>query len=227
MRRRLTPVWTLLAAVLVLPGVGALTASCAAVSTSEVAQSPLSTATPLEAVQSPPATPTPLPAPTFSIPTPTLFEPPTPPPTVTPLPLPVVTPGGSGLGVWVLRPTYSAPPPFLEVEFETARWRLDSEDPAYPVLIHRELAGCQIVPDVGRGLPEDYSVSQAFREIGSIAYQLNAVSHQDELIYMNYCALDVAEDVSTCFRVSFQDYREACIRDAEIVLATLQVITGE
>ena len=209
-------------------GLGMLVVSCNP-STSGV-YSPLPSATSPGTAQSPLATSTPQPTPqptaASSTLTPTPFEPPTRPPTVTPLPLPIVTPSDPAFDVWVMRPTYSEPPPFLRVEFEITKWELTSENPAYPVLAHRELPSCQIAPDVGRGLPEDYSISTTFEKMDNIAYQVNAISCKGELIYINYCALDIIEDVSTCLGVSFQNDREKCIEDAETVLATLQLVSG-
>ena len=145
----------------------------------------------------------------------------TPLPTSTFEPLPIFTPSDSRFEVWVIPATYSVSPPFFKVEFLPEVWKLNTDDQPYPMLEHLLLSGCSISPSVGRGLPPDYSVEHTFRKIGGYIYELSMVSKAERLVFLNYCTGN--EDVGICFAVILGDNQEACIQDAEAVLATLEL----
>jgi len=48
------------------------------------------------------------------------------------------------------------------------------------------------------------------------------VGLQNVLPFINYCAHDIATEVSTCFGLNFQG-EQVCIQDAEAILKTIKV----
>lgn len=143
-------------------------------------------------------------------------------PMATPSPVPTPTASHSGYGVWMTKPTYQENSPlFFLAEFDTAKWGLVSEQAVPPFVAHQMIPGCQIVPSGGRGLSPDYSVSRSYKQLGALRYELNAISHQGELVFINYCTY--WSEVSTCFGVRMQAQKTVCIRDAETVLKTARI----
>jgi hypothetical protein len=58
--------------------------------------------------------------------------------------------------------------------------------------------------------------------LGEIQYEITEVSLQEELVSAHYAAR--LGDASYLFSVSVSEGKEACIQDAEAVLATLRVV---
>jgi hypothetical protein len=146
----------------------------------------------------------------------------TPVPIATTQPVPTPTPSHSGYAVWMTKPTYEVNSPmFFLAEFDTAKWSTSSDQAAQPSITHQTITGCQVIPSGGMGLPPDYSVSRSYKQLGALRYELNAVSHQGELAFINYCTY--WSEVSTCFGVRLQVQKNVCIQDAEAVLKTARI----
>jgi hypothetical protein len=122
-----------------------------------------------------------------------------------------------------MRPTYSSESlQSFQVEYQTAKWKLIPRNMVYPVLVHRSLAGCWIQPDVGRGLPDIYTIQKIDKKLGDVMYQVTEISHQEKLVSAAYYTH--TDDISTLFGVSLGEHEELCIQDTEAVLATLRLV---
>ena len=152
----------------------------------------------------------------------------TPEPTATALPTLVLPASPSvplDVQVWDGLPTYPAeswPDMYFRLRYDPAAWARTVDQFGYPVLASRGVAGCQIVPSTGRGLPLSGSVDHNVRIVGDVSYQLSRVSIAGALQFVAYAGGDAR--MFTSFEVSFADQPDACIQAAETVLGTLRSV---
>jgi hypothetical protein len=127
----------------------------------------------------------------------------------------------SGSGIWMGPPSYSVDansPSLFRLEYESDRWEL-SPYHSGDKLVHRSIAGCEIVPTIGSELPEGYSVEHETKLIGGISYGANLAYESGQLQYATY--FTQVGKLQTGFLVWNVDL---CIQEAEVVLATLQAV---
>jgi hypothetical protein len=173
--------------------------------TPSVTLSPADTATPTDAAE---ATPTETSLPTLELPTPAPQEP-------------------EHL-FWTGDPTYPAdsePGLVWRLTYDTSAWALTTDDlSGLPILAHRGIPFCTMVPWQGRGLPPDYHVDNGFRTFGLLFYEVATVFQGDAPQFVAYTGGD--QRILTAFQVNFQQDMQACLADAETVLATLTSLTA-
>jgi hypothetical protein len=168
------------------------------------------------------------------VPTPTLPVEPLPPLSTaadTPIPtleLPTLAPQEPGRLFWTGDPTYPAdsePGLVWRLTYDIATWALSTDDPnGLPVLAHRALPYCDMVPSQGHGLPPDYHVDNGFRTFGLLFYEVATVFQGDAPLFVTYTGGD--QRVLTAFQVNFQQDLQTCLADAETVLATLTSLSA-
>lgn len=126
--------------------------------------------------------------------------------------------------VWVV-PCLQNPSKYCyQFEIEADSWEVVPQEYSWsPKLVHRTVAGCEITPQGGMGLPDYLTVERTFRTVGMVQYLEYQVRQEGELVYIKYWPL--VEGDSFGFGVAFQNYQDTCIQDAEAVLATLIVLT--
>lgn len=159
---------------------------------------------------------TPLATPTASeTPTPTLE------PTLTPTPSPTPVP----LLDWIGQPTYpgeSAPGVLFRLYYDPTVWTLN--DPfGDPVLVHSTLNGCMISTAAGRGMPPGWRIENRMGLVGGIPFEISTAFVRDVPQFTNYLGGDLR--LYTGFQVRYGEQVEECLREAEIVLATLRSVT--
>ena len=166
------------------------------------------------------ATPSPLPSPTQT-PTPTLG------PTATETPLPTLELSTleafePALDVWDGQPTYlgdSQPGFYFRVQFNPRAWGLTQDNYGQPALGHRDIETCILAPVGPRGMPPGTQVEHETRQIGKLFFKINTVLTNGQRQFVTYQAGD--KIIFTGFQVNFTDQIDACLADAEAVLATL------
>ncbi len=162
------------------------------------------------AIPSAPGTPTLFPSATATRARPTVSGPvptPTPPITITPLPDHDIWQAGSGFG--------------YVVQYPSDTWQAE-QLPDYPAaLAHRSIEGCKISDMKGAAahlcLQEDCSLGTA--RLGDVGFETLEVDN-----YRAYVARSWR--VVAAYMVSWSQRMEACLRDAEEVLATLDILPG-
>ena len=166
------------------------------------------------------ATPSPLPSPTQT-PTPTLG------PTATETPLPTLELSTlaafePALDVWDGQPTYlgdSQPGFYFRVKFNPRAWGLTQDNYGQPALGHRDIEACVLAPAGSHGLPPNMQAEHDTRQIGKLFWEVNVALLQGVRQFVTYQAGD--KIIFTGFQVNFTDQIDACLADAEAVLATL------
>lgn len=176
-------------------------------------------ATPSAPASETPAPPTPTftPAPTFTpigpTPTETLLP---------PLDLPTLEASEPALEIWDGLPTYLADSRagfFFRVKYRSALWALTEDSYGQPALGHREIEYCILAAAEPRGLSPGMQVEHDLRKIGALYFEINVVISQGARQFVAYQATDTV--IFTGFQVNFVDQIDACLADAEAVLATL------
>jgi hypothetical protein len=123
---------------------------------------------------------------------------------------------------WNGDPTYPAesePGLVWRLTYDTATWALTTDDlNGLPVLAHRGIPSCEMVPSQGHGLPPDYRVENDFRTFGLLFYEVATAFQGDAAQFVTYTGGD--RRILTAFQVGLQDM-QTCPADAETVLATL------
>jgi hypothetical protein len=158
---------------------------------------------------------TPLATPTDFPPTPTETLPP-----AAELPTPELTLPGPE--TWSDAPTYSteSTPGFnFQVSYDGSLWALTEDEMGRPALVYRQIPYCQMVPTAGRGVPRGWTTDTQFRPIGSLQFEVDTVSQNGIVQYLNYYGGDGT--IQTGFQVSFQEQQDDCLLAAETVLASL------
>ena len=152
-------------------------------------------------------------------------------PTETPLPtlgLPTPAPQEPEHLFWAGDPTYPAnsePGRVWRVTYDTGTWALTTDDlSGLPILGHRGVPFCNMVPWQGRGLPPDYHVDNGFRTFGVLFYEVATVFQGEAPQFVTYTGGD--RGILTGFRVNFQQDMQTCLVDAETVLATLTSLSA-
>lgn len=169
-------------------------------------------------------TPSPLPTTTLA-PSPTLT--PTFGPTATetllpPLDLPTLEAGEPILEVWDGLPTglaESQPGYYFRMKYKSRLWGLSKDAYGQPALGHREIEYCILAPAGVRGMPPGMQVEHDTRKIGPLYFEINVVLLGGVRQFVAYQATDTI--IFTSFQVNFVDEIDACLTDAEEVLATL------
>lgn len=201
---------------------GFVLAACGAPapSTPSVHEDALSTPTaPASETPAPPTlTSTPLPTATPLGPTPTETLLPT-------LELPTLAPVEPALDVWDGLPTYladSQPGYYFRVRYRPDVWGLTQDSYGQPALGHRTIEYCILAPAGPRGLAPGLQVEHDTRKIGTLFFEVNVALSQGVRQFVTYQATD--KIILTGFQVNFVDDIDACLADAEAVLATLTSI---
>ncbi len=151
-------------------------------------------------------------------------------PTETPLPtlvLPTRRADEPAALFWDGMPTYpgdSQPEMFFRLEYDPSVWGLTKNVAGEKALAHRSIPNCIISPASGRGLPYNLTSQHQMRALGNITYDAALVSENGTPKFALYLGGDEAMQIYTGFQVSFGDESEACLQDAEKVLATLTAI---
>ncbi len=135
--------------------------------------------------------------------------------------LSIPTPGAAIIETWTGVPNYpeSLPGMLYRLEYDSNRWIPTEDQFGQTVLAHRFIEVCVLSPAVGRGLPPNYNAESSFRSIGELQYEVVTISENRIPRYINYFGGDGV--IFTGFQLSFQGYTEACIQEAEAILATL------
>jgi hypothetical protein len=129
------------------------------------------------------------------------------------------------LDVWDGQPTYladSQPGFFFRVKFNPRVWGLTQDSYGQPALGHRTIEYCIIAPVGPRGMAPGVQVEHDTRKIGSLFFEINVVLSQGVRQFVTFQATD--KIIFTGFQVNFVDEIDACLADAEAVLATLTSI---
>lgn len=171
-------------------------------------------------------TPSPLPAPTQTFaPSPTITPTFGPTATETFLPtleLPPLEATEPALDVWDGRPTYlaeSQPGFFFRVKYNPSVWGLTQDSYGQPALGHRTIGYCILAPVGVRGMPPGTQVEHETRQIGKLFFEINTVLINGQRQFVTYQATDNV--IFTSFQVNFVAELDACLADAEAVLASL------
>jgi hypothetical protein len=160
------------------------------------------------------STPLPPPSPTLG---PTATE--TALPTLELPPLELVEPA---LDVWDGRPTYiadSLPGYYFRVKFNPRVWGLTQDNYGQPALGHRDIGDCILAPGGVRGMSPGVQVEHDTKQIGKLFFEIGTVLINGQRQFVVYQASD--KTIFTSFQVNFVAEIDACLKDAEAVLATL------
>ena len=139
-------------------------------------------------------------------------------PTSMPMPFPVtVSPGA-----WLVE----MPDRDFQIQFDADRWestQFDTILPLYyeggPVLVHKEIDGCNLSLNVGGGVPMDWSLEKEAFLLGD--HEIPQVSFRTgdgDLQFVIYDAL---------LRVIFGDDVDGCLQATEVVISSYQVSAWE
>jgi hypothetical protein len=145
-----------------------------------------------------------------------------------PLELPTERPSAPAQIAWTGLPTYpgdSEAGRLFRVDYDPDIWAQTEGNYGDVVLAHRQIDYCTITPWAGRGLPPDSKVEHEFRLIGEVPYDVNTVVVQDKVEFVSYVGGD--QRLLTGFQVTFEDQKDPCLQDAEIVLATLRSFVAQ
>jgi hypothetical protein len=165
-------------------------------------------------------TQTPLPSMT-PLPTITVTAPETPLPT---LDLPTLKAVEPALNVWDGLPTYlgdSQPGYYFRVKYDPEIWGLTQDSYGQPALGHRKIEYCILAPGGLAGMPPGIQVEHDTRQIGPLFFDFNVVLLQGVRQFVTYQAQTADRTIFTSFQVNFVNEIDACLVDAEAVLATL------
>lgn len=129
--------------------------------------------------------------------------------------------------VWVIPCRENITKNCSQMEFDTVKWEVVPQAYSWsPKLVHRTIAGCEIVPSGGRGLKDDgWSVEHDLKTLGTVQYELFRVSEGDELRFIGYWLLIPEEGSMAYSEVRFENDQDGCIQDAEAVLTTQRMLT--
>lgn len=138
------------------------------------------------------------------------------------LELPTLEAVEPALDMWDGLPIYlaeSLPGFYFRVKFKPTLWGLTQDSYGQPALGHRNIEYCIIAPASPRGMPPGTQVEHDTRQIGSLFFEINVVLSQGVRQFVTYQATD--KIIFTSFQVNFVDEIDACLADAEAVLASL------
>ena len=145
-------------------------------------------------------------------------------PTLELLPLNTMEPA---LEVWDGQPTYlgdSQPGFFFRVKFNSRVWGLTQDSYGQPALGHRMIGYCILAPGGVLGMAPGVQVEHDTRQIGPLYFEINTVLTNRQRQFVSYQAQTADRTIFTSFQVNFMDEIDACLTDAEAVLATLTSI---
>jgi hypothetical protein len=144
-----------------------------------------------------------------------------------PLNLPSQAANAPSLAVWDGQPTYpgdSKPGYSFRVKYDPDLWALTTDNYGFPAIGHRRIGYCVMAPASGGGLPSNMRVDHDIRRIGEVSFVISAAYSSDGIEqFVTYSGGD--GNIYTGFQLTFQQEIEACIRDAEAVLATLNSVS--
>ena len=144
-----------------------------------------------------------------------------------PLELPTERRNAPALVAWTGLPTYpgdSDPGLLFRVDYDPDIWAQTEGNFGAIVLGNRQLEYCTITPWEGRGLPADWKVEHEFRTIGSASFDVSTVAFQGMVKFVSYVGGD--RRVLTGFQVTFNDQKEKCLQDAEVIFGTLRSLSA-
>ncbi|PIV27021.1 MAG: hypothetical protein COS37_03560, partial [Anaerolineae bacterium CG03_land_8_20_14_0_80_58_20] len=98
-------------------------------------------------------------------------------------------------------------------------WGLTQDNYGQPALGYRDIETCILAPVGPRGMPPGTQVEHDTRQIGKLFFEINTVLTNGQRQFVTYQAGDTI--IFTGFQVNFTDQIDACLADAEAVLATL------
>jgi len=142
-----------------------------------------------------------------------------------PLELPTPLPSPPPVNVWDGPPTYpgdSAAGMFFRLQFTPMTWALTEDQYGQMALAHRQIEYCVVVPAGGHGLPLNVTVEHDRRTLGTIEYEVTTAYVSGQKQFVTYTGGDI--NIYTGFQVNFEGQPDACLTDAEAVLATLKSI---
>lgn len=146
-------------------------------------------------------------------------------PTDTPLPtleLPTEMVNPPARMVWDGTPTYpgdSTPGFAFRVSYDPEFWVVTMDQFGFPALAHRNISGCIISADSGRGLPATTTVEHDMLNFDTVTYDIATVSENGVTKFVTYTGGDGT--VITGFVVDFVEEAETCLAAAVGVLSTL------
>jgi len=124
--------------------------------------------------------------------------------------------------IWDGQPTYigdSQPGFFFRVKFDPRVWALTQDSYGAPALGHRTIEYCVLAPANAHGMTPGVQVEHDMRKIGEIYFDVNTALLSGVAQFVNYQGGDGV--IYTGFQVNFNEKIDACLADAEAVLATL------
>ncbi len=145
-------------------------------------------------------------------------------PTLELLPLGTMEPA---FEVWDGQPTYPAesqPGFFFRVRYNPRVWGLTQDSYGQAALGHRFIGYCILAAGEVRGMSPGIQVEHDTRQIGPLFFEINEVLLQGVRQFVTYQAQTADRIIFTSFQVNFVDEIDACLVDAEAVLATLTSI---
>lgn len=155
---------------------------------------------------------------------------PGPTPTETLLPLlelPTERPFAPSRVAWTGLPTYpgdSEAGLLFRMDYDPDAWAQTESNFGEILLAHRLIPYCTIAPWSGRGLPAGLKVEHEFRAIGGADFDVHTVTRDGKLEFVAYVGGD--RKILTGFQVLFEEQKDQCIEDAELILATLRSLAA-
>lgn len=140
-----------------------------------------------------------------------------------PLELPTEQPHAPVLAPWTGLPTYPGDSDaglLYRVDYDPDIWAQTEGNFGDIVLGHRQISYCTISAWAGRGLPVDWKATHEFRIIGRASFDVSIVTYQDVVKFVSYVGGE--GHILTGFQVQFNDQKDKCLQNAEIVLGTLR-----
>jgi len=142
-----------------------------------------------------------------------------------PLTLPTEAVNAPAKMVWDGVPTYlgdSTPGFSFRVTYDPNVWAVTEDQFGFPALGHRDIEYCVINVTTGRGLPANITVEHDVLYTGTVTYDVGIAYENGVEKFVTYTGGDGS--IITGFEVSFEDQKDACIKDAVEVLSTLTSI---
>ena len=125
--------------------------------------------------------------------------------------------------LWTGLPTYpgdSLPGVLFRVEYDPQRWAQTEDNYDEIVLAHRELPGCVLSAEFGRGLPLTWKVESDFSQEGGLFIETNRIFSEENLEFITFFISD--SRVRTAFRLDPGENADACLQDSQEILLSLR-----
>jgi hypothetical protein len=128
---------------------------------------------------------------------------------------------------WTGEPTYPGDSELgllFRVDYDPDTWAQTEGNYGEIVLAHRNIPYCTLSTWTGRGLPGGLQVEHEFRTIGGADFDVNTVTQKDNVQFVTYVGGD--RRILTGFQVSFEQQKDQCLQDAELILGTLRSLAA-